>query len=65
MSLIANELEKNLPEMKLAAYTDNYSKPQEIIKIDFDQDFIQNLIGKDYSEEEIITILNNLGIQKE
>lgn len=65
MSLIANELEKNLPELKLSAYTDDYSKPQEIVKIDFDQDFIQNLIWKNYSEEEIISILDNLGIQKE
>jgi hypothetical protein len=44
MSLITDELEKNIPELKLTAYTDNYSKPQEQVNIDFDQDFIQNLI---------------------
>lgn len=64
MSLIADELEKNLPELQLTAYTDNYNKPQKEVIIPFDQEFIQNLIWKDYSEEEIITILNNLGIQK-
>jgi phenylalanyl-tRNA synthetase beta chain len=44
MSLIANELEKNLPELQLTAYTDNYNKPQKEITIPFDQEFIQNLI---------------------
>jgi hypothetical protein len=44
MSLIANELEKNLPELKLSAYTDNYSNPKKEVFIDFDQEFIQNLI---------------------
>ena len=65
MSLIADELEKNIPELKLTAYTDNYSKPQEEVYIDFDQNFIQNLIWKEYSEEEVLTILNNLGIEKQ
>jgi hypothetical protein len=44
MSLIANELELNLPQLKLVAYTDNYKTPQEKITIDFDQEFTQNLI---------------------
>ncbi len=64
MSLIANELELNLPQLKLVAYTDNYKTPQEKITIDFDQEFTQNLIWKKYSEEEILNILNNLGIEK-
>jgi hypothetical protein len=44
MSLIADELEKNLPELQLTAYTDNYNKPQKEVIIPFDQEFIQNLI---------------------
>ncbi|MCP4523548.1 MAG: phenylalanine--tRNA ligase subunit beta [Candidatus Gracilibacteria bacterium] len=65
MSLIADELEKNIPELELTAYTDHYKKPQEEINIPYDQSFIQNLIGKEYSEAEIIDILTNLGIKKE
>lgn len=65
MSLIVNELEKNLPELQLTAYTDNYNNPQKEVLIDFDQEFIQNLIGKKYSQVEITTILNNLGIEKQ
>jgi hypothetical protein len=44
MSLIANELELNLPQLKLVAYTDNYKTPQEKKTIDLDQEFTQNLI---------------------
>jgi phenylalanyl-tRNA synthetase beta chain len=65
MSLIADELEKHLPKLKLTAYTDNYNKPQEEVRIAYDQDFMQNLIGKNYDETEILNILDTLGIEKQ
>jgi hypothetical protein len=64
-SLIVNELEKHLPEMKLISFTDVYPNKQEIITIPFDQAFIENLIGKKYEESEVISILDTLGIKKE
>ena len=65
MSLIANELEKNLPELQFVAYGDNYKNKQEIVSIEYSKEFIENLIGKKYSEEEINTILENLWIKKQ
>lgn len=65
MSLIVNELEKHLSEMKLVSYSDVYSNKQEIISIDHDHSFIENLIGKKYDESEINSILDCLGIKKE
>lgn len=64
LSLIANELEKNLPELKITAFGDSYPVKQEIVTIPFDQTFIENLIGKEYSSEDIEKILTTLGIQK-
>ncbi len=65
MSLIANELEKNLPELQLVAYGDNYKNKQEVISIEYSKEFIEDLIWKNYSDEEIIKILENLGINKQ
>lgn len=65
MSLIVNELEKHLPEMKLISYSDVYPKKQEIITIDYDHAFVNNIIGKKYNETEILSILDILGIKKE
>lgn len=65
MSLIVNELEKHLPNMKLISYSDVYPNKQEVITIDYDHAFIDNLIGKKYQESEVSSILNNLGIKKE
>lgn len=65
MSLIANELEKNLPNLEFKAYGDFYPHKQKVVEIDFDKEFIENLIWKKYSQEEILTILENLGIKKQ
>ncbi len=65
MSLIANELEKNLPELQLVAYGDNYKNKQEIVSIEYSKEFIENLIWKKYTEEEIFIILENLWIKKQ
>ncbi|MCP4523820.1 MAG: phenylalanine--tRNA ligase subunit beta, partial [Candidatus Gracilibacteria bacterium] len=64
LSLIAYELEKHLPELQFSAYTDNYTVVQETIKIGYDSNFISNLIGKNYTEDEILQILDTLGIEK-
>jgi hypothetical protein len=44
MSLIANELEKNIPELQFISYTDIYENKQEVVTIDYDKSFIENLI---------------------
>ncbi len=62
VSLIASELDKNLDWIKLTAYSDVYSDKQKTIEIDFDLEYINNLIGKKYSKDEAINILNNLWI---
>jgi phenylalanyl-tRNA synthetase beta chain len=62
VSLIATELEKNLDWLNITAYSDNYTNKQETITIPFDLDFINNLIGKRYTENEALNILANLWI---
>lgn len=62
MSLIVDELEKNLEWIKLISYSDIYPKKQQIVNIPFDLNFINNLIGKKYSIKEALDILNNLWI---
>ncbi|RAL57665.1 phenylalanine--tRNA ligase subunit beta [Candidatus Gracilibacteria bacterium GN02-872] len=62
-SLIISEILKNIPNAKLISFSDIYPKKQEKIFIDFDLDFINNLIGKKYEKTEILDILNNLGIK--
>ncbi len=64
VSLIASELEKNLKWIKITGYSDVYTDKQETIWIQFDIDFINNLIGKKYSEKEALNILNNLWIKE-
>ncbi len=64
VSLIATELEKNISWVKFTAYSDIYPVKQEKITIDFDINFINNLIGKKYTVEEAIKILNNLWIEE-
>ncbi len=63
MSLIVKELETNLKDIKLTWYSDIYPIKQKEINIDFDLDFINNLIWKDYSENKALTILDNLWIK--
>ncbi len=63
VSLIVSELEKAFSNMSLIAYSDSYPAPQEQITIPSDIEFINRLIWKNYSETEVKTILNNLGIE--
>ena len=64
-SLIIAELEKYLPNMKMEAFTDVYDEPRMQTTIDFDLDYINRLIGKEYSEKEVTHILETLGILKQ
>ena len=62
-SLIVSELEKNISWVKIVASSDIYPKKQEQIFIDFDLDFINNLIWKNYEKSEVLEILGNLWIK--
>lgn len=62
VNLIASELVKILKDVKITAYSDIYPNKQETITIPFDLNFINNLIGKKYSEKEVLNILDNLWI---
>ena len=62
-SLIISELEKFFPNSKIEEFTDSYEVKQKEIEIDYDLDFINNLIWKKYSKELADKILTNLGIK--
>lgn len=62
MALIINELEKNLKNIQIVSASDIYANTQKKVLIDFDRDFYNKLIWKNYEQEEIIKILQNLGI---
>lgn len=65
MSLIADELEKNIEWIKFTWYSDVYPVKQKEITVPYDLDFINKLIGKIYIESEVLNILKNLGIKKD
>ncbi len=64
-SLIVQELQKNIPSLKLEGFADIYPEPQGQTCIEFDLDFICRLIGKNYSETWVLEILERVGIIKE
>jgi len=59
-SLIIAELQKYLPDLKLESFTDVYAEPGIQTTIDFDLDYINKLIGKQYIEKEVVHILETL-----
>lgn len=65
LSLIVSELEKNLDNISLESISDSYEVKQEEKLIDYDLNFINNLIWREYDESLVISILNNLWIKKE
>lgn len=65
LSLIVSELEKFFPNLKLESFSDNYPKKQKKIIIDYDLEFINNLIWKKYTESNAKKILENLWIKIE
>jgi len=65
VSLIISELTKAFTNIKIISYSDCYSESKNKIKtIDYDLNFINNLIWKKYSDNEVLSILKNLGIEK-
>ncbi|MDQ7022906.1 MAG: phenylalanine--tRNA ligase subunit beta [Candidatus Gracilibacteria bacterium] len=62
-SLIISELEKVFPNLKIEEFIDSYEIKQKKVEVDYDLDFINNLIGKEYSKETCDKILKNLGIK--
>lgn len=63
-SLIIQELQKNIPNLKLEAFGDIYPEPQAQTYIDYDLDFICRLIGKNYSSSQALEILARVGIEE-
>jgi phenylalanyl-tRNA synthetase beta chain len=47
----------------MVSYADSYEKKQKEVHIPFESEKINTLNGKKYTEKEVQTILNNLGIQ--
>lgn len=64
VSLIASELEKNIKDIKFIAFSDIYPIKQEKIIVEFDLKFINNLIGRKYTKQEALKILDNLWIEE-
>ncbi len=62
-SLIISELEKAFPDLKLEAISDSYDAKQKEVSIDYDLNFINNLIGKNYSSDDAEKIIENLGME--
>lgn len=61
-SLIVQELRGIFPEMKIEKYADVTEYEEKTLKIPFELPRIQKLIGKNYSEENILDILRRLEI---
>ncbi len=61
-ALIISELEKAFPDLQLEAISDCYEIKQKEVEIDYDLDFINNLIGKNYNNEVAKKIIENLWI---
>ncbi len=64
LSLIVSELQKNLKDVKLVSFSDIYPNKQKEVFIDFDLNFINKIIGTNYSEKEALKILENLWLEK-
>lgn len=64
-SLIIQELQKNIPNLKLEAFGDVYPEPQGQNFIDFDLDFICRLIGKQYTKSQALEILERVSIEEQ
>ena len=63
VSLIYGLLKKEFPNAKVESFEDVYPVKEEVVKIPYDRDFINRLIGKEYPESQIQEILLLLGIE--
>jgi len=59
-SLIIQELEKHLPNMKLEAFKDVYPTKESTVTIPYNGEFISMLLGKEYSKDQIVEILSRV-----
>jgi len=64
LSLIVHELEKAFLDIEFESFSDCFNLKIEEKTIDFDLNFINNLIWKKYEKEEVLKILSNLWIEK-
>lgn len=65
VSLIYRKLNDLFPNLKIEWSSDVYPKKQEVVKIPFDLNFVNNLIGAKYSENEALEVLKSLGLELE
>jgi len=65
-TLILDELRNNYPNLEITWYFDSkQNKKENIKKIPFDVDFINNLLWSNFEKDFILNILNRLGISLE
>ncbi len=62
VALILDELRKLFPDLKITKLSDVYPEPSSEINIPFDAERINNLIGANYSKENILSRLAQLSI---
>ena len=62
VALILSELRNIFPNLKIEKVSDVYPDPRTPITIELDVQRINNLIGAEYAEERVITLLSRLGI---
>lgn len=64
-SLIIKELEEHFDNIKLESMSDIIHEYREQTTIPYTLEYIQKLIGKDYSEESVLEILHTIWVEKE
>lgn len=60
VSLIFRKLKENFPDLKIEWFSDIYPKKQDKIKVPFDLDFTNNLLGTNYWDIESLEVLKSL-----
>ena len=63
-SLITKELQIHLPDATLEAFTDIYPEPVWQTHIEYNHEYLCSLIGKEYSREEVLNILDRVFIEE-
>lgn len=65
VSLIMKELEKNFHTMQAEAISDIYPEPTNLTKIKFLPEYICNFIWRNYTTQEMLIILHNIGVEQQ
>ena len=63
LALIYNILKQNFKDLEIVWYADSYEDKQEQVVVDFDLNYINNLIGKNYEKDYVLNILANLWVE--